>query len=268
MAKGRGINRVIGDVGLGAFGLFLGAAVFLLYQSTIGGAASDTADEPVLVFEAPAAGPGAESPEEAVRAFLDAEVDDEADSAFDLLSEGDRLTNGSAEMWASRNPMGDLQSWEWADKGALVTNVALEPGLSRTRGWSPASTTLTWSVVDEDGWRISLAGSVAEPSLANSAAAVGAATAWLNDPARCAKAADPRLVLATPSSAFDQLCSTGGVLAEDSSTPVAGRVAADLQLAYGPGAAVWARSVRLEGGVELTLVAIGDRWLVVDAVSS
>jgi len=267
VAKGKGFSRVVGDAGLGAFGLLLGAGLFLLFQTAAGGA-SDSVAEPALVFDSPAAGPGAESPAEAVRAFLDAEAADDAVAAFDLLSEADRHTHVSAQMWASRQSLGDITSWNWADTEALTTTVALEPGLSLNKGWTPASTTFRWGTVDENGWRVSLAGSTAEPASPEPDLAINAASAWLNGSSRCSATADQRLVLAAPSSTFDGLCSTGGVVADDTSSPVVGRVAAELESSYGPGAAVWARSVALENGVELTLVAIGDEWIVIDAFAS
>ena len=264
MAKGKGISRVIVDVGLGAFGLLLGAFVFVLFQSATGGA-SGGAPEPELVFEIPAVGPGAETPEDAVRLFLDAEAADDAVEAFRLLSEADRVANVSARMWASREPLGGITEWQWVSAEPLVTAIALEPGLSLTRGWSPASTTSTWTVVEQDGWRVSLAGTISDPVLPNRSAVAVAAGDWLSDSSRCSESEDPRLVLATPSATFDQLCSNGGVLADDTSSLVSGRVAAELERSYGSGANAWARSVPLEGGVELILAAVGDQWVVIDA---
>lgn len=266
MARGRWIGRVIGDVGLGAFGLVLGAAVFLLFQSTTGGA-SDVAAEPALVFDVPAVGPGAASPEDAVRLFLDAEVADDAAGAFGLLSEADRVANVSAQMWAARNPLGDITGWSWTSSESLVTAIALEPGLSVTRGWFSSSATSTWTVVEQDGWRVSLAGTVSSPDLPNAAAAAVAASDWLSDSSRCAGPQDARLVLATPTTTFDQLCSTEGVLVGDVTAPVSGRVAAVLERSYGPGAGTWARSAPLASGAQLILVAIGDEWIVIDAIS-
>lgn len=242
----------------------LGAAVFLLFQAATSGTSSAV---PALTFQPPPAGVGADSPEQAVQLFLDAEVAGDSTMAFRFLSEADRVANVSPQMWAARSPLGDLRSWSWFDTDSLATTVQLEPGLSLTKGWSPASTSLVWQTVNEDGWRISLVGSVADPVVPDPNAAPDAAQAWLNDASRCVVPGDARLALAPGSPTFDRLCTSGGVMAIDDSYPVSGRVAAELELAYGPGAGVWARSVPLDGGAELVLVAIGDQWLVIDAVS-
>ena len=266
MARGKGVGRVAGDLGLGALGLLAGVAAFLLFQATLGGA-SDAVGEPALAFEVPPGGAGADSPEGAVRLFLDAETGGDGQAAFDVLSEDDRVLNASAPLWMSRRPLGEVQSWDWADAENLVTTIVREPGLSLTRGWSPATSLVSWAVVDENGWRISLAETSVEPVLPDPADATDAAATWLGDSSRCALPGDERLVLATPSSAFDQLCSVGGVLDGGSSAPVGGRVAAELEVSYGPGASSWARTVPLDGGVDLILAAVGDRWVVIDAVA-
>lgn len=261
------LKRVIGDIGLGALGLAVGAAAFVLYQTSIGAAANEQPLDTALVIGAPAVGPGAGSPEAAVRAFLDAAVAGDAQVAFELLSEADRGRVGSAELWAVRRPIGDVRSWHWDDEAALVATLAVEPGLSLTRGWSPVSTTFAWKAVDEDGWRIALGESSAQALVPDASSLATNASAWLDDPARCAGPPAPNLVLAAPTSSFDALCRTGGTLAGTDSSPVSGRLAADLELAYGPGAATWARTIPLDGGAQLILAAVGEQWVVIDAVN-
>lgn len=262
------LGRFVGDVGLGAFGLTLGAVGFLLFQATFGSAVVEDSVDTAIVIEAPdAAGAGAASQLEAVADFLDAETAQDAPGAFALLSEADRLDHRSPQIWASRASIGQVYAWEWLDADSLVTSVSLVPSLSLTTGWSSTSATISWQVVEEDGWRVSLIGTLMVPTIPDPAGAAAAAHRWLVDPARCDATADARLVLAPPSSAYLRLCSAGGVIASAVSSPVTGRAAADLSLAYGADASTWARTVPLEGGLELILVAFDDRWLVIDAAT-
>lgn len=260
-------SRFVGDVVLGAVGLALGAAAFMLFQATVGGAATDQAAEPVVEVNAPpATGSGATSPEAAIRQFLNAESAALPDEAFELLSRADRQNYSSAQLWAARSPLGEVQSWHWNDLDRPETTIAVEPGLSLTRGWTPASTVIVWSVVNEDGWRVSLSDSIAEAAVPDPATADAAAADWLNNPTRCDELNDPRLSLATPSPSFAQACADGGSIVSDVSAPASGRVAAELSLAYGPAAAAWARVIPIDSGAELTLIPIGQHWFVVDAV--
>lgn len=269
MGSTRPFGRFVGDVGLGAFGLTLGAVCFLLFQATFGGAAVEGPVDAAVVIEAPdAAGAGAVSPLEAVAGFLGAETAQDAPGAFALLSEADRLDHRSPQIWATRASIGQVHAWEWLDADSLVTSVSLAPSLSLTTGWSPASATISWQVVEEDGWRVSLIATVMVPSIPDPTGAVAATRRWLIDPARCDATADARLVLAPPSSAYERLCSSGGVMASAVASPVTGRAAAHLSLAYGADVSTWARTVPLEGGLDLVLVAFDDRWLVIDAATS
>lgn len=266
MGSSKTIGRIFGDLGLGLLALLAGGALFFFVQSAVGGAANDATIEPLVLLDTPEAGPGAVSPRLAVQAFLDAEVGRDATAAFDLLSSDDRRRLRSPQQWASRAPLGEIIAWEWTDDETLVTLISLEGSLSLTRGWSPAATAVTWSVVDEDGWRIVLDQTISEPDHLDPGEAVAAATAWLQNPARCDTASGA--ALAPSSSTHQRLCTTGGVVEVNLSQPVSGDIAAQLSLAYGPDAPTWARTVPLEGGVSLILAEVDGRWLVIDAAAS
>lgn len=261
----RSISRLLGDAGLGIAGLLLGAGLFLLVTSVVGGDQA-TASEPIVTLEAATVPPSpATSPSDAVASLLDAEVDSDATQAFTLLSAVDRLSHATPSMWADRNVLGVVEGWSWVDEDALVTRLHLTPGLSLTNGWSPAEAIVTWRTVDEDGWRVSLVDSVIEPAAVDPAGVLDAADAWLSDPARC----EGPVVGGRPaSSLFAEACEAGGVRIADRPAAVTGQTAADLTLSFGEDVSSWARSVEIEGGRALVVAAVGSEWFVIDVVAA
>lgn len=253
---------LLADLSLGLIGLAIGAALYIAGSSVF--ASAEPAEPTVVVAPLDAGSPGATSGPEVITRFLDAEVAGDEAAAWSLLSDDDRLAYPSPAIWADRSVLGAVTDWEWLDRSALTTEITLDAGLSLTGGWTPNAVVVTWQTVEQNGHRVTLAASVTEPVLIDTAGALVAADAWLIDADRCADLLPAGL--APASATFERLCEIGGVsLAE--SVPVSGQLAVDLSLAYGSGADRWARTVPLETGESLVVAAIGSDWVVIDAVT-
>lgn len=270
-------SRVVVDalIGLGCLALGVGTyfGVGAIREAVQNDSARSEAIEQLMDLSVPASGPGAPSPEVAVERFLDAELAGDANASFALLSAADRSRYPSPNAWSAQRAavIGPVRAWEWADDTRTTTKVDLEPGLSVTRGWTPAATVIEWAVVDEDGWRVALNETTELPSLLPGDLADVAAQAWLDDDERCSDNSTTtasRSGLATAADSFARVCSSGGVLSGEPSAPVSGQSAASLALSYGDDPSTWARVVPLQGEVDLVLIALGDDWVVVDTIAT
>ncbi len=237
---------------------------------------------PVVVEHADA---GAATPEAAVGDFLDAVIAGDDVAAHTLLDLEGRRQFATPEAWAKQrvNLLGELTAWRWIDR-PTTTRLTRTPSISLVSGVHSADAEVTWSVVDEDGWRVDLASSILEPILPSDDAALNAAQRWLDHctggPDRDADrdtGGDPAgpnpstgedgVFLGSDSSALDRAC--GGTITPGASAqPVAGRVAADLMVAFGPTAPELIRAVPIGDPVEVLIVLAPDvdDWIVVDVV--
>ena len=262
------VRRVVRDATLGLAGLLAGAGLFIAGNAVIGSADELDPSGPVALDLVPAPdGPGAASPRAAIETFLDAEATNDVETSFNLLSAADRATYPTVNAWAARraSALGPVLGWAWTDGASATTDIDVEPGLSVTTGWTPSARTITWTTVDEDGWRVSLSESDATSTVAAPEGAAAAAAEWLNDRDRC----ETNDLEQRPTSAlFEQLCHVGGVTRGGESVPVTGALAADLSNTYGADVRLWARTVSVEGGVDLVVAAVGEQWVVIDAVEA
>ncbi len=268
-------RRIVVDAGIAALAMALGIGLAfvvggLSFRSLLPGDPGSTpTQQPAIEFAAPPVPAGEPSGRLAVTAFLEAEQSDDPARSFELLSDQDRLGFGSAAQWAARRDgaLGNVQSWEWVDSSSLRTRISLESGLSPNKGWTPAAIYVDWATQEDEGWRVSLADSLKEDVVPDAQEAVETASSWLADPERCARAATP-LSRNKTSPAFAELCLLGGRLAQHSSEPVSGALAADLAITYGGDPSTWARLVPLASGTDVLLVALGNEWIVIDAFTT
>lgn len=222
---------------------------------------------------------GAESAVAAVENFLAAEVANDLDASFALLSDQDRGDVPDAGAWVAAHadllaPMTgyEVLGTEAGEGGVgVITAVEFEPSLDEVRGLVPGPATVSWlAVEDQGGWRVSLEGSSVEWRYPPEAGVVPAAVEWLDSGAACAprSALPPGVTfLGTRRDLLDDLCSVGagpgtGLQLEDSTVDDA------VVAAFGPQARTWARVVTVDGEVPaaLVLAPLGGRWEVIDVV--
>jgi len=224
-------------------------------------------DVPLAPITVEHSGDGADTPEAAVAQFLDATVAGDSATAHSLLSLGSQSLFATPESWAKQglNLLGEVESWEWNDDSA-TTRIIRTPTVSLVRGIQPGVADVTWSTVDENGWRVELEASVMDPVLPPDDAAVDAARRWLDgcpDPTD----SEDEAFLGSDPNALDRACGDT-ITPGTSSQPVAGRVAADLMVAFGPTAPELTRAVPIGDSVEVLIIVAPDvdDWIVIDVV--
>ena len=223
---------------------------------------------------APLGSPAA-SPRAAVEGFLGAEIAGDRNASFLLLAAADRAKLVTPAAWRAAHtnlPHYLTYAVQGASAGgAVVTDVSLEPRLDPVSGVFPASATITWRPVAEDGgWRVDLAATSVEPHYAADTGAAPAALAWVqarqacqDDPAAARLLFDPEIGRA--------LCRRAGAFRADAPAPVSALTnPAPLVDAYGPGSQTFARVVRLSGPATLDVVTapLGTSWVVIGVVDA
>ena len=225
--------------------------------------------------------PGAESAVAAVEDFLAAEVANDLEASFALLSDQDRRDVPDPGAWVAVHadvlaPMTgyELLGTESAEGGvAVISAVEFEPSLDEVRGLVPGPATVSWlAVEDQAGWRVSLEGSSVQWRYPPDDGVVPAAAEWLSSGAAC----EPRSAL-PPGATFlgtrrdllDDLCSAGDAVGAGVALQLEDSTVDDaLIAAFGPQAGTWARAVTVDGDVPaaLVLAPLGGRWEVVDVL--
>jgi hypothetical protein len=214
--------------------------------------------------------PAAATPDAAVRELLDALVAGDATRSFSSLSAPDRARLGPLESWqASLVSLPHYRSYAvTVDDGEQVTTeVAIEPRLDETVGYVPARATVTWTTRPEDGgYRVAFSEIETKPVLPSDASAVPAATAWVEARQSCqAGATYPGNLLGQPTLA-DALCHAPGTYRAVAATALETFRDPTLLLdAFGPGAPLFVRVVRMDGPTpfEVALAPLGETWQVV-----
>ena len=224
---------------------------------------------------------GAESAVAAVGDFLAAEVANDLDASFALLSDQDRRDVPDADAWvaARADVLAPISGYEvlGVEPGeggvAVITAVEFEPSLDEVRGLVAGPATVSWlAVEDAAGWRVSLDGSSVEWRYPSEEGVVTAATEWLSSGAAC----EPRSVLppgvtflGTRRDLLDDLCSAGDAVGAGAALDLEDSTVDDaLVAAFGPQARTWARTVTVGGDipVALALAPVGGRWEVIDVL--
>lgn len=224
---------------------------------------------------------GAGSAVAAVEQFLAAEVANDLDASFALLSDQDRRDVPDPGTWVAVHAevLPPIKSYEVlgveATEGGVAVNTAMEfePSLDDIRGLVPGPATVSWlAVEDQAGWRVSLEGSSVEWRYPPDDGVVPAAAGWLSSGAAC----EPRSAL-PPGTTFlgtrrdllDELCSAGDAVSAGAALELDDPAVDDaLVAAFGPEARTWARAVTVDGDVAaaLVLAPVGGQWEVIDVV--
>ena len=219
----------------------------------------------------------------ALEQYLTAETDRRSDVSFALVDRGttDRVKTVAA--WESERANRLLPesftvtSVRVADGGTDVTVAAArQPAVSPLTGLVPARSAEVWRVVREDDrWRV-LSGQPVDvqPVLPPDAAAVDAATAWLERAAACDDPGTQQLQL--PGAVLGSPSLAEGPCEQSDSYSAAGASVALAELpnstvfvsAYGPGVGRWGRAVAVTGERRFTIVLapLGDEWRVMGLV--
>lgn len=223
--------------------------------------------------EAPHRQQGAPSPADAVAQFLDAEAADDWDTSYELLSLEDRSRFRSPETWASRRDglLGSIESWTWTDDGPAdppATTITVTPVVSGTNGIKPPESEAVWAAVDEDGWRVSLGGSVITPTLPPADEAVDVARAWLlSGCGESSGSSDDVFVGSHPSVTAD-VCRIGEIEPGIEPERPTGRAAAELSVSFGPTAVDNVLAVPLAEPIDTSIIVVprAEGWAVLDVL--
>ena len=278
-------------------GLLLGFAVATLIfreegPSNFSGAPSvQTLDLPAagaIAAVTPASAPAAitepASPRAALEQFLAAEVERRSDVSFALLDAATAAKVGSVAAWQSQRANRLLPetftvgSVEADATGAAVTITALRtPAVTPLNGLVPARSDEVWRVENTNGaWRVR-DGRPAEvrPVLPSDAAAVTAATTWLERAEACdvdgrVALQLPGALLGAPSLADAPCDAPDSFSAAGTAVPLAELSNSTVFVsAFGAGVGRWARAVAVDGDARFTIVLapIGDEWRVMGVVA-
>lgn len=212
----------------------------------------------------------ADSPREAVEAFLSAEQEGDDERSFALLADEVRLEYGSAAAWAADpDAVSPLRGFEVtaAEDGDAQATVQTETryvsSLDPVAGLVPARARTSWAVVREDGgWAVDLFETVEEPLLPPEDGADDAVRRWAQELQTCP---DPPPSPVGQASLARSLCGAAGpVQAATSVAPLSPLDAGALQSAFGD-VTSWARVVDVASPVALRAVVapVDDAWTVV-----
>ena len=215
-------------------------------------------------------GPPAASPRAAVEGFLAAEIAGDRDASFVLLAALDRAKLVTPTAWrAAHTNLPDYVSSTVraaGSDGSVVTDVTLRPRLDPVTGVFPASATITWRPVAEDGgWRIDLSATSVEAHYPADTGAAPAALAWVRARQSCASDPAAARLLFDPDLA-GALCHEAGSFQAAAPAPLSTLTnPAAVVDAYGPDASTFARVVRLSGPRTLDVVTapLGATWVVI-----
>lgn len=230
-----------------------------------------------------AAGPQtpANTPEDAVRMFVEAEARGDFDASFALLSAVDQAEADTADGWRSdhksipvfRSVNVASSQAAGTDRVEVSATVGFEARLDPVAGLIPAQADAQWIVVSEGGsWRIRYAEAAFQPRYGDDAAAASAAVkSWATSRQNCALDAigeyDGGLVGSI--GLASSLCKTAGSITVGSALSLAGPEGTPVIAAYGPEAELWAKVVAVTAPVALRAVVapVGDTWMVIGVLS-
>jgi hypothetical protein len=219
------------------------------------------------------------SPDEALDAFLEAEIARDFDESYGYLSAADRASYAARDLWIDAHAYlprvldADAETPRVDGTRAEATSaVRFEPRLDEIVGLVPERARVTWALAAEDGgWRVALSESSFTPAYPDERGAVDAARAWASARQACRTSGEwygGLLGLAADAYA-NELCDADG---EITLAPVErlgdGPEAEPFIAAFGAGVLDWARVVPVESPapVRVVLAPLGEQWLVVGAL--
>ena len=221
----------------------------------------------------PAADP-APTARDAVLGFLDAEVAQQYDISYGLLSAPDRNDESSRAAWTAEHAdlppiagfrLDGVQMHD--DRADVAVALRLHAQLNPTDGLVPARARATYVAVAEDGgWRVAFGQSSLAPEYPSTASAPAAVRTWARARVQCGHAPEFVAGLLGAAARADALCGAHGAI----------RVRRAVRLpetdqdqpflaAFGSEVHDWARVVPVDAPVRLRVVVapLGERWLVV-----
>lgn len=217
----------------------------------------------------------ADTPEEAVSGFLDAEAAGEYASSYALLSATDREQYRTAAGWVAAHadvmpPVTgyDIEAPPTGDdaRSTVVALVAFEASLDQVVGLVPQRARATWVAVAEDGgWVVALDQSSFEPLHPPQDEAVDAVRRWAESHRDCKPRGEHDLVLGIPNLA-QRLCDEDAAVAVGEVEGFAEGFDTNTFLAaYGESVLEWGRVVAVTAPVPLRAVVapIGPHWRVI-----
>lgn len=268
-------------VGL-AFAVGVGGTVLLTRDD----GADDTVapDEPVTLAEAnesiapidpidpavPARTRSAEDGEAAVRGFLDAEMAEDFELAFDFLSDANRSAFGTAAGYVAAHadlvPPITGYTVEDVAPGTVVATVEYEPSLDIVVGLIPESARNTYVVTEgADGFGVDLEASTSEASYPSDEGAPEAVRTWAEARQGCTEVAQWEGGLLGSPALAEPLCGAEGDIEIGGTEALGPNEGVPLSAAFGEEVGIWSRVVPVTSPVELRAVVapLGQDWIVV-----
>lgn len=254
----------------------LGVGVTAAVAHSVGGTSPQP---PVAAVPSDGARQPLSSPEEVVRALLQAEQAGDHEASFHFLSTASLRAYSDSEAWGRhRSELPDVTAFsvKSVTGNVVVTSVSHTPRLDPFVGLSAARDTQRWRVVQEGGgWLVD-----ANPDITQELPADGPASAAALEWAKAVQACDKNRavslqvetdLLGTLDGPLG-LCKTTVQLHASSPTVVQpGPGTADLVAQYGNAALTWARAVTITGAGEpfnVVLAPIGSNWRVLGTASA
>lgn len=278
----RNVALVLGGVALGV-GVAAGASALggddePEAPAALGRAALPEGSQPLLdparLAEVEGPRERADTPVEAVEAFLSAEQAGDYETSFGYLADAVRIDYGSPAAWAADHPdaLPPVTGFaiEAADSGAstaaVTTLTRYRSSLDVVTGLVPARAQTTWATVREDGgWAVDLTSTTQSPVLPADRDAVAAAQAWAERLQQCGASDRETETLRGRPDLARQLCRAPGDVRAGAVAALAQVDAAPLQTSFGADVVSWARTVAVEAPVPLRAVVapVDDTWVVV-----
>jgi hypothetical protein len=279
----RNASLVVGGIALG-LGVAVGASTLTGNDETAAPAAfgrqalpegSEPLLDPSRLAEVEGPRTRADSPRQAVEAFLSAEQSGDHKASFGYLADPVRLDYGSPASWAADHPDAlppvtgfDIEGATSGDAptAAVSTLTRYRSSLDAVSGLVPARAATSWATVREDGgWAVDLAATTQSPILPPDDAAIPAVQAWAEGLQACEVPAEELGELRGRANLARELCQAPGDVRVGTVGPLAQMDAAPLQTNFGADVVVWARTVTLDGPVPLRAVVapVEDTWTVV-----
>jgi hypothetical protein len=223
----------------------------------------------------------ADSPREAVVAFLSAEQDGDTETSFGYLSDALRVEYTTPAAWTADHPdvlppvvdfsvEGDPAADQQSARVEVATSMRYRSTLDPIVGLVPARAQASWTAVREDGgWAVDLAATTQRVVFPPDADATSAVQTWAEQQQSCA---DPQVYaggLRGRTDLADMLCGSTGDVRAGAPQPLSQLDAPPLQSSFGADVVSWARVVPVDGPVPLRAVVapVADRWLVIGVLS-
>ena len=222
----------------------------------------------------------ADTPAQAVEAFLSAEQSGDHEASFGYLADALRLDYGSPAAWVADHPDALPPVTGFTVEGApdpgssasaaVTTLTRYRSGLDAVTGLVPARARTSWATVREDGgWAVDLSATTQSALLPPDEDASKAVRAWAERLQQCGAPTAELDALRGRVELARQLCGSAGSVTAGQPAALTQIDAPPLQTSFGGDVVSWARTVPLEGPVPLRAVVapVDDTWTVVGVLT-